>query len=126
VSVQELYHGSPGDSILNILTEGVIRPSNGEIYFIKNESQLHDGFQYGADISRGAAFVILVRAQVPDGLSPKRPMRAGAPRDTWCFETNRPIKVEVLKLYVRPRPGRPIEIKEGAAAIRSYLQGKTK
>lgn len=124
MSVQNLYHGSPGDSILSILAEGVIRPSNGEIYFIKNESQLHDAFQYGADISRGAAFVIMVRAQVPDGLSPKRPARPGAPKDTFCFETNKPIRAEVLKLYVRTRPGLPIEIKEGGAAIKSYLQNK--
>lgn len=36
---QELYHGTMGDSILAIAREGLIRPTNGEIYFGKHESQ---------------------------------------------------------------------------------------
>ncbi len=126
MSTQELYHGTKGDSILSILTEGLIRPSNREIYFVKQESQLHGAFAYGADLSRGAAFVIKVRAQIPDALVLKSKSRAGAPADTWVLETDRPVKVEVLKLYVRHKPGQPIEVKVGAAAMRSYLQGKTK
>jgi len=125
VQVQELYHGAIGNNILSIIKESAIRPSNGEIYFIRQESQLHYAFAYGADLSRGAAYVIKVRAHVPDGLSLKPQARSGAPTDTWVFETDKPIAVEVLRLYVRHKPGEPVEIKDGAAEIRRYLETQT-
>jgi Family of unknown function (DUF5675) len=125
MQVHELYHGTTANNILGIMKEGAIRPSNGEIYFIRQESQLHNAFAYGADISRSAAFVIKVRAQVPDGLSLKPRARRGAPTDTWVLQTEKPIAVEVLRLYTRYKPGEPAEIRDGAAEIRRYLEGQT-
>ena len=119
--IQELYHGTTGDNILGILKEGVIRPSNREIYFVRHESQLHTAFAYGADLTRGAAFVIKVKAKIPDGVNLKPKSRPGAPQDTWLLETDKPIAVEVLTLYVRTKPGVPVELKSGAAEIRKYL-----
>jgi hypothetical protein len=125
MQVHELYHGTTAENILSIMKDGAIRPSNGEVYFIKQESQLHNAFSYGADISRSAAFVIKVRAKIPDGLSFKPKARSGAPSDTWALETQNPIAVEVLRLYVRHKPGQPIEIKDGAAEIRRYMETQT-
>jgi hypothetical protein len=126
MQIQDLYHGTTASSVLSIMNERAIRPSNGEIYFIKQESQLHQAFAWGADTSRGAAFVIKVRAQVPDGLSLKPKSRPGAPADTWVLATDKPIAVEVLRLYVRYKPGEPIETTDGAAEIRRYLETQTK
>jgi len=125
MQVHELYHGTIANNILSILKEGAIRPSNGEIYFIRQESQLHSAFAYGADVSRGAAFVIKVRAKIPDGLHLKPIDRPGAPPDSWKLEIDKPIAVEVLRLYVRHKPGEPVETRDGAAEIRRYLETQT-
>jgi len=125
VPVQDLYHGTLASAVLSIMREGVIRPSNGEIYFIRQESQLHNAFLYGADVSRHAAFVIKVRANIPDGLSLKRLDRQGAPLDTWVAKTSKPIAVEVLRLYVRRKIYEPLEIKDGSVEIRRYLEPLT-
>ena len=123
---QELFHGTTANNILSIMKDGAIRPSNGEVYFVRQESQLHHAFAYGADISQSAAFVIKVRAKIPDGLSLKPKARPGAPSDTWVLETDKPIAVEVLRLYVRHKPGEPVEMKDSAAEIRRYLEARTK
>lgn len=125
MQVQELYHGTTANNILSIINDGAIRSGNGEIYFIRQESQLHNAFAYGADVSRSAAFVIQVRSQVPDGLTLKPKARPGAPADTWVLDTDRPIAVEVLRLYVRHKPGEPVETIDGAAEIRRYLETGT-
>jgi hypothetical protein len=52
--------------------------------------------------------VIKVRTQIPDNHGLKPVSRAGAPRDAWVLETKNPIRAEILKLFVRVRPGEPI------------------
>ena len=121
---QEFYHGTKADNILNILREGVIRPHRGEVYVGKFESQFHWLFQYGADTTRNAAFVIKVRAYLPENCTPKRVTRPGAPVDAWVLETNIPIRVEVLQLFVRHRPDEPVEKKNGPGEISNYLLPK--
>lgn len=124
MALLEFYHGTKADSILSILREGVIRPSDGVIYIGRFESQFHSLFQYGVDISRSAAFVIKLRAHLPENCVPKRLARPGAPPDAWVLETNTPIRAEVLQLFVRHKPGEPIEIKNGSMEIGNYLQPK--
>lgn len=119
----ELYRGAKGDSILAIMREGVIRPSNGEIYFGRHESQFHNLFQYGTDIPRSAAFVIRIKVQLPEPSSLKPVLRDGAPRDAWVVNTQTPLKAEVLDLFVRVRPGEPVTRFSGSQ-ISDYLQGK--
>jgi len=118
----ELYHGTTANNILSIMKQHAIYPSNREVYFIRQESQLHSAFAYGADVSRDAAYVIKVRVTLPHGLSLKPKARVGAPADAWVVETDKAIPVEVLRLYVRHKPGQPIEVKDGAAEIERYLQ----
>lgn len=119
---QELYHGTKGDGILAIMREGVIRPNNGEIYFGRHESQFHNLFQYGADVSRSAAFVIRVKVQLPEPRSLKPISRPGAPQDAWVVNTQTPLRAEVLELFVRVRPGEPV-LKFAASQIADYLRG---
>jgi|SRR5262249_30959955 len=124
MAIQEFFHGTNANNILSILREGVIRPHQGAIYIGRFESQFHWLFQYGADTSRGAAFVIKVRAHLTGTCAPKRVSRPGAPVDAWVLETNMPIRVEILQLFVRHRPGEPIEVKNGPTEIGAYLQPK--
>jgi len=112
--IQELYHGAEADEILSIIKEGLIRPHGGEIYFGKQESQYPALFQYGADTSRGARFVIKLRVEVPDACNLRPFARHGAPRDAWKLETNSPLKAEVLRLFVQQKPGSPIQTFEGS------------
>jgi hypothetical protein len=124
MNTKELYHGTKADNILSIMKEGLIRPNNGKIYCARSESEYPTLFQYGADTSRGAAFVIKVRAELLDNSRFKAVSRPGAPRDAWALETGLPLKVEVLKLYVRIRPGEPVRTLE-APQIAEYLRPKT-
>jgi uncharacterized protein DUF5675 len=122
VATQEFYHGAKADNILSILREGVIRPQHGKIYVGRFESQFHNLFRHGGDDSRKAAFVIKIRAHVPENCSPKRATGLGAGPDDWVLETGTPIRVEVLQLFVRHKPGEPIEVKNGPTEIGNYLQ----
>lgn len=117
----DLYHGTDGDSILAITKEKLIRPNNGEVYFGRQESQLFQLFQYGADRSRSAAFVIKVRVSILEAQRLDHVSRPGAPADAWVVRTTSPLPAEVLKLYVRVRPGDPILTFEGAK-ITEYLR----
>lgn len=53
MKIQELYHGATGDNVLAILKSGVLKPVNGEIFFVKQESQPHTCFVHGADTRIG-------------------------------------------------------------------------
>ena len=91
--------------------------------FVKQESQLHTCFVHGADLSRGAAFVIKARVHIPENLSLKPAPKPGNP-DAWILQTDRPVAVEVLKLFVRHKPGEPLEMFEGRDRIAAYLRPK--
>ena len=119
----DLYHGADGDKILEIMKSRTMKPSNGELYFVKHESQLHTCFVHGADSTRGSAFVVKVRCDIPDSASLKPEVRPGN-LDTWILKTAVPISVEVLKLFVRRRPGQPVEIVEGREKIEACLRRK--
>jgi Family of unknown function (DUF5675) len=120
MKVTELYHGAPGDSILGILRDGGMKPSNGEICFVKHESRLHNCFGWGADSRRGAAFVIQVRCYIPDDLTLNPDPRPTYP-DTWAVKTDKPIRVDVLRLFVRRKLDEPIEIIDGRDRIEAFF-----
>jgi hypothetical protein len=121
MKIQDLYHGAPANELLGILKDGAMKPSNGEICFVKQESQFHTCFVHGADRTRGAAFVIKARVYIPDDLTLKPDPRKGN-IDTWILQTDKPVKVEALKLFVRHKPGTPLEIVEGRDSITAYLR----
>src|SRR5208337_3817379 len=121
--IQELYHGATAANILSILRDGVMKPVDGEIYFVKQEPQLHTCFVHGADLSRGAAFVLKARISIPDDAILKPAPRPGNP-DAWILQTSKPVNTEVLKLFVRRKPGEPREMIAGRDRIAAYLRPK--
>src|SRR4051812_3119043 len=94
-----LFHGSPGDNILNIIRDGSMRPDpNHEIYY---SATLEDAFVHGADSKRKAAFVFKARITLPAGASQKRESRPGNPLAV-IVTSSLPVSTLVLELYVRP------------------------
>jgi len=120
MSTQELYHGTKGDNVLRILREGVIRPTDGQIFFCKQESQWGTLFAHGGDTSRDAAFVIKVRVHISDDRHLKARVTPGVP-DTWVLATNTPVKGEILALLIRRRPGSPVETITNPTEINNTL-----
>ena len=118
---QDLYHGTKAANVLAIIREGVIRPKDGVIYFGKHESQYHNLFQYGADVSRNAAFVIKVRVQLPENSRLEPLLRPGAPQDAWILSTQVPVRAEVLELFARTKIGAP-PLKFTASQVAEYLR----
>jgi D-alanyl-D-alanine carboxypeptidase len=118
---QELYHGTKGDSVLRILRERLIRPKDGQIFFCKQESQLHTLFVHGADVSRDAAFVIKVKVHIADHDQLKPRVTPGV-SDTWVLASSTPVKAEIEALFIRPRPGQPVETVTGRTEINNRLQ----
>jgi len=117
----ELYHGSTGDRILAIIQQGVMLPNNGVLFFGRFESQYPSLFQYGADLTRGACYVVKVRVHLPDGTELKQHARAGAPIDSWTIEAREPLTCQVLELYVRPKGGGEVH-RVPATKIPTYLE----
>jgi len=114
----ELFHGSDGDSILNIIREGVMRPDrDNRIYF---SAVLEDVFQHGADSKRKAAFGFKARIALPAGASQRREARPGNPIAV-IVTSALPVPTEIVELYVRqPRAAR-YETISGVLAIKAYL-----
>lgn len=120
MGTQELYHGTRGDSILGIIRERKIHPSGGQIFFCKQESQMPTLFPHGADTARNAAFVVKLKVHIPDHAKLKPRSTPGVP-DTWVLETHHSVKAEVQVLYIRPKPGLPIETVGGIIEINNRL-----
>jgi hypothetical protein len=120
---EDLYHGTNGDHILGIMRQSLMTPTNGEIFFVKHDSEVHTCFVHGADAVRSAAFVVKVRVEFPDNIPFKAEPRHGN-RDAWVLKTTSPVRAQVLKLFVRFRPGQPMQTVDGAAKIREYLEPK--
>ena len=120
---EEVFHGTNGNHILEILKQGSMMPMNGEICFVKHESELHTCFVHGADQVRSAAFVVKVRIEFPENTHFRAEPRHGN-RDTWVLKATSPVRAQVLKMFVRFRPGQPIHIVESAPKIREYLEPK--
>jgi hypothetical protein len=113
-----LYHGAPGDAILQIIADGAMRPdSDHKIYF----SELpNDALMHGADRKRKATFAFKATVRIPAGASQARISVPGNPR-TVLITTVIPVPVEILELYIRQPRETEISTIRGAAIIKSYL-----
>jgi hypothetical protein len=119
MATRELYHGTAGDNILQIIREHSMRPNQaGKIYF--SEHRYESVLMHGADIKRKATFAIKVGVDVPANATFQRGATAGV-ADTLIFSTVNPIAVEVLELYIRQPRGESVQVVKGAAAIYSFL-----
>ena len=118
----EYFHGTDGDSILAILDSGVLKPGkNGKIFMGRYSWQ--SCMMHGPDRRRKASFVVRLRVGEITAAATIFRETHGV-RDAVEIQTDRPIPVEVIELYVRRlRPDEPAstEFVQGATAIRQYL-----
>lgn len=116
---RELYHGTNGDNILQILRSRRMRPNiSGKIFF--SEHRFDSAFMHGPDLKRKLTFAIKVRVRIPNGATLQRSSTPGV-ASTLVLNTETALFVEVLDLYVRKPQGGPIETIHGKAAIERFL-----
>jgi hypothetical protein len=95
----EYFHGTKGDNILNIIETGQIFPGKDQKIFLGRYSW-ESCMMHGADRSRHASFVIKIRIVPSDDV--RRIFReTNGVRDAVEIQTDKPIPVEVLQMYVR-------------------------
>ena len=88
MSTRELFHGTNGDNILNIMDQGQMIPADGKLFF--SESRPDSVLMHGADIKRKLTFAVKVRVQIPDTAALDRHSTPGV-QDTLVLKTNAPI-----------------------------------
>jgi len=118
--VCEWFHGAPGDTILNIIKEGVMRPDAAhQIYF---SERFEDALQHGADTRRKASFAFKAQVTVVDGAALQRTARPGNPL-TVLVTTALPLPAKILELYIRVGRVGEFELKviKGVEAVKAYL-----
>ena len=78
MSLEHLFHGAPGDSILGIIADGHLRPgSDAKLYF--SRFNWEPTIQYGADLKRGASFAVAIDVEIPKSAAVQREERGGVP-----------------------------------------------
>ncbi|AUT66448.1 hypothetical protein [Paraburkholderia terrae] len=116
------FHGASGDKILKIIESGVLQPDiDGKIFLGRHSWE--SCFMHGGDRQRKAAFVIKVKMGVTDDATMIFSETPGV-RDTVQIQTNRPIAVAIIEMYVRRlQPGVPAVVDRiaGVTAIKQYL-----
>ena len=121
MEIRELYHGTNGDNILQILRSRRMRPNiSGKIFF--SQHRFDSAFMHGPDLKRKLTFVIRVRVKIPNGTTLQRYPTPGV-ASTLVLNTETAVFAEVLDLYVRKPQGGPIETVHGKAAIERFLTG---
>src|SRR5262249_40689546 len=119
MQVRDLYHGTNGDNILEIIRVGVLKPNaDGKLFF--SEWRFDSVLMHGADMRRKAAFAIKLRVTIVPPASLQQMATAGV-SDTLVVSTTMPLRVQVLELYVREQRASNITIIRGAAEIKKYL-----
>jgi hypothetical protein len=116
---RELFHGTDGDAILQILHDRQMRPNaQGKIFFA--EHRYDSGFMHGGDRKRKLTFAMKVRVQVPAGIQIERSSTHGV-SDTLILHTMTPIPADILELYVREPHGSAVQTIRGGVAILQFL-----
>ncbi len=119
MQIRELYHGTTGDNILQIIREGVLRPNvEGKIYF--SEWRFESVLMHGADTKRKATFAVKVRVTVPTTATLQRLATPGV-SDTLVITTTMPVPAQVLELYIREPRATTTKTIKGAQEILKYL-----
>jgi len=113
------YHGTDGDTILKIILRHEMKPSGGKIFFARNDWA--DCLGHGADRKRKAAFAIKVEINIPKGTKETAEF---TPDQIFAaiIESNKPLKVKVLELYVRRKDATEAEQISGETAIKAFLK----
>jgi hypothetical protein len=115
----DLYHGTNGDHILEILRDGRMRPdTDGKIYFA--EYRYDSVLMHGGDLKRMLALAVKVRVAIPQGAGLERAATPGV-ADTLVLVTAQPVPAEILEMYVRRPRASEVEVVRGAARIQAFL-----
>ncbi len=119
MTTRELYHGTTGDKILDILQFRIMKPNlDGKIFF--SEHRYDSVLMHGADLKRKVTLAIKVRVQIPSGAKIQRDATPGVV-DTIVLNTGAPLPAEVLELYIRRPQASLVEIRLGAVEIQRFL-----
>ena len=117
--IRTLFHGTDGDSILQLLKTRQMRPdSEGRIFF--SENRYESVLMHGADLKRKLTFAVKLQVHVPNEAALQRVATPGVD-DTLVLVSRIPVRVDVLELYVRRPRATAIETFPGAAAIERFL-----
>jgi hypothetical protein len=119
MQIRELYHGTNGDNILEIIRGGELKPnSEGRIYF--SEARFDSVLMHGADTKRNATFAVKLRVTIPPTAGLERSRTPGVV-DTLVIRTPVPVRVDVLELYVREPRAAVFKTVKGKQEIVRYL-----
>jgi hypothetical protein len=117
--IRTLFHGTDGDSILQLLKTRQMHPdSEGKMFF--SENKYESVLMHGADLKRKLTFAVKLQVNVPNGTVLQKMTTPGV-TDTLVLVSRVPIRVEVLELYVRRPRATAVETFHGAAAIERFL-----
>ena len=119
-SFRDLYHGTTGDDILQILRDNAIKPNRDQKIFF-SEWRYESVLMHGADLKRKATYAIKVRATVPDNARVQKVATPGV-ADTLVVITVEPLAVEVLELYIRKPGAVQVQVVRGRAGIEAALR----
>ncbi|MFN0100932.1 MAG: hypothetical protein ACKV2U_02460 [Bryobacteraceae bacterium] len=117
--MRELYHGTNGDNILDIIRDGAILPNGeGKVYF--SEQRFESVLMHGADRVRSATFAVKLRVSIPTGNAVQKLATPGV-SDTLIVTTTAPLQCQVLELYIRKPFASAVKTVRGISEIRKFL-----
>jgi hypothetical protein len=119
MQIRDLYHGTSGDNILEIIRLGALKPNaDGKLFF--SEWRFDSVLMHGADMRRKAAFAIKLRVTIAPPAALQQAPTAGV-TDTLIVSTTMPLPVQVLELYVREPRASSVKTIRGMVEIKKYL-----
>ena len=119
MQIRELYHGTNGDNILQIIRSSAILPNpEGKVFF--SEWRFDSVLMHGADTRRGATFAVKLLVTIPTTAVLQQAATAGV-SDTLIVATTMPLQVQVLELYVRERRANSVTTIRGIRDIIRHL-----
>jgi hypothetical protein len=119
MEIRELYHGTNGDNVLEIMRHGVLRPNaDGKVYF--SQWRFDSVLMHGGDQKRKATFAVKLRVTIPSTAAVEQDKTPGV-LDTLVVTTGRTLDVQVLELYVREPRASTIKTIKGMTEVRKYL-----
>jgi len=120
MNILDVYHGTKGDNILQIIKDGAFRPDEkGELYFVQHE--LGEAFQHGADEGRMACYVLRARVEVPLTATIEQLQTPGA-LHTLRVKTALPLSGEVTEMYIRKSGSSDLRVVKGSDEIAKTLK----
>jgi hypothetical protein len=120
MEIRELYHGTNGDNILQIVRFGLLKPNaDGKIFF--SRWRFDSVLMHGPDSKRMASFAVKLRVTIPSTASVEYQPTDGVP-DTVVLLTTMPVHVQVIELYIRAARASTVNTIRGIADITKYLQ----